>query len=81
MTSKLSAHVDAMLLEHRREILVFATMVAEKHDARAYTYLMTKMPQNGVIKDGGTPANLKAKVAVPGALFNKRLRPTPLGSK
>ncbi len=61
--------VNAMLKENQEAALAFGCEMSRRYP---------ECDNPAIIDD--TPYDLKAKEKIPGALFNKRMRPIPLGT-
>lgn len=64
--------VDEMIDKDRKDTLAFAKNLEKTHSKKHGN-------PSGVLVDD-TPPNLKKLMEVPGAFFNKRRRPIPLGT-
>ncbi|MEK7460272.1 MAG: hypothetical protein AAB628_01840 [Patescibacteria group bacterium] len=71
--------IDALINSHRDDTLAFAKKFEESHGETFMDNLAKQLgvPVERLVDD--TPSNLKELMEIPGAFFNKRRRPIPLG--
>ena len=70
----------AVLKRNQEFALELGAQLMGEYDVKAYRHLMAQSRQVGSSIKDDTPENLKVKAKIPGAFFNKDMRPLHLGS-